>query len=158
LGIEAVNATLRYHESPVPVAEDALHRAILSPSPRLTLRGHSNSVESVAFSPDGRRLATASRDRTASVWNASTGQKLLSLLHKRSVNGVAFSPDGKRLATASADKAVVWAVATGEELLSLRGHTRVVSSVAFSADGKHIATASEDHTASVWDLAKGEKL
>ena len=76
----------------------------------LTLKGHSREVSSVAFSPDGKRLATASADRTVKVWDATTGQETLTLKgHSGEVNSVVFSPDGKRLASASGDQTVkVW--------------------------------------------------
>jgi len=74
LGMHAANATLRFGEPPVPAAEDTLHRAILSSHVRMTLRGHSGAVESVAWSPDGTRLATGSQDGTAKVWDALSGQ------------------------------------------------------------------------------------
>jgi len=76
----------------------------------LTLRGHSTVVYGVAFSPDGKRLATASWDHTAKVWDVESGKELLTLRgHLSGVYGVAFSPDGKRLATASDDyTAKVW--------------------------------------------------
>ena len=160
LGMQAVNATLRFGQPPVPAAEEALHQAILSSQVRVTLRGHSNSVTAVAFSPDGKRLATASVDETAKVWDAESGKELRTLRgHSNQVLGVAFSPDGKRLATASVDDtARVWDAESGKELLTLRGHSNYVTAVAFSPDGKRLATASNDDTAKVWDAESGKEL
>jgi WD40 repeat protein len=83
----------------------------------LSLRGHTGNVTSVCFSPDGRRLATASSDKTVKVWDTRTGQELLTVRgHTDAVNSVCFSPDGQRLATASSDKTVkVWRVPSAAE-------------------------------------------
>jgi WD40 repeat protein len=160
LGVQAVNATLRFGQPPVTAAEAALHQAILSSQVRMTLRGHSDIVTSVAFSPDGKRLATGSEDHTAKVWDTASGKELLTLRgHSGGVYGVAFSPDGKRLATASEDHtAKVWDAESSKELLTLRGHSSGVESVAFSPDGKRLATASRDRTAKVWDAESGKEL
>ena len=160
LGMQAVNATLRFGQPSLPPAEEALHQALLSSQVRATLRGHSDVVRGVAFSPDGKHIATASDDQTAKVWDAETGKELLTLRgHADSVIAVAFSPDGKRLATASEDHtAKVRDAETGKELLTLRGHSDSVYGVAFSPDGKRLATANADGTVQVYALDIRELL
>ncbi len=141
-------------------AEEALHRAVLASRVLLTLRGHSASVWNLAYSPDGKRLATAAADNTAKVWDAAMGQELLTLRsHTQGLWAIAYSPDGKRLATAGHDKtAKVWDAATGQELLTLVGHVNSIRRIAYSPDGTRLATASLDGTAKVWDAATGREL
>jgi len=121
-------------------------------------QGHTSYVSSVAFSPDGSRLATGSSDKTAKIWDLATGKAALTLEgHTSSVSSVAFSPDGSRLATGSLDStAKIWDLATGKAALTLEGHTSSVSSVAFSPDGSRLATGSDDYTTKIWDLATGK--
>jgi tetratricopeptide (TPR) repeat protein len=125
----------------------------------LTFRGHTQAGTSVCFSPDGRRLASASWDGTMKVWDAQTGQEQLTLKgHTREVFSVCFSPDGRRLASASYDRTVkVWDAQTGQEQLTLKGHTGLVTSVCFSPDGRRLATASYDQTLKVWDAQTGQE-
>ena len=101
------------------------------------LRGHAGFVWSACFSPDGKRLLTASQDGTLRLWDPATGQGLRTLRgHTDAVLCVAFSPDGRRLLSASADNSArVWDPDTGQELFSLRGHLGPVASAAFSPDG-----------------------
>jgi WD40 repeat protein len=117
-------------------------------------------VVGVAFSSDGRMLATASRDNTARLWDPATGKRLRTLTgHDGGVLGVAFSPDGRLLATASLDNtARLWDPATGKQLRTLTGHADTVRGVAFSPDGRLLATASLDSTARLWDPATGRCL
>jgi WD40 repeat protein len=122
--------------------------------------GHSDTVYSAKFSPDGRRVVTASFDRTALIWDARTGQKVAHLYgHNGPVTSAAFSPDGQYVVTASFDKtARVWDAETGIEIGQLQGHKGIVLSAVFSPDGQGVATASQDTTGLVWDATARYQL
>ncbi|MEH2278311.1 MAG: AAA-like domain-containing protein, partial [Nostoc sp.] len=118
------------------------------------LEGHSNSVFSVVFSPDGKTLASASGDNTIKLWNLDTGKEITTLKgHRNWVTSVVFSPDGKTLASASADRTIkLWNLDTGKEITTLKGHRNWVRSVVFSPDGKTLASTSFDKTIKLWNL------
>ncbi|GAA3821232.1 hypothetical protein GCM10022226_46890 [Sphaerisporangium flaviroseum] len=136
--------------------------SLLNQPARAVLTGHTDWVNSVVFSPDGTRLASAESDKTVRVWDVGTGKQVGAPLtgHTRVVNSVAFSPDGTRLASAGSDETVrVWDVGTGKQVgAPLTGHTRVVNSVAFSPDGKRLASAGSDRKVRVWDVGTGKQV
>jgi WD40 repeat protein len=122
----------------------------------VVFKGHESQVTSAAWSPDGKRFATASADTSARIWSAGgAAPPLVFKGHERVVRSVAWSPDGKLLATASGDKTVrVWDASGGTVRPSvLRGHEGEVRSVAFRPDGREIVTASADKTARIWKIA-----
>ncbi|HEY0991146.1 MAG TPA: AAA family ATPase [Kofleriaceae bacterium] len=120
---------------------------------------HRAPIERAAFSPDGRWIATASRDHTAAVWDVDTGAAVLGPLeHDGAVLDVAFSPDGARLVTASADhSARIWSLPSGEPV-ALLAHDAKVHLACFSNDGGTLLTASWDHTARVWSATAGTPI
>ncbi|MEX2554736.1 MAG: AAA family ATPase [Actinomycetota bacterium] len=155
LALEAVNATWETDRIAAPEAEEALHRALRES--RLLLSVPQGS--GLAVSADGRRIATTGDDQ-ATVWDAQTGARLLTLSgHQGAVNGVAFSPDASRLATGGSDRTVrLWDAATGRQIRVLQGHTDVVLSPTFSPNGRLLATSSADRTVRLWAVASGRQL
>jgi WD40 repeat protein len=112
----------------------------------------------VAWHPDGRRLAAALGDQAVPVWDATTGEEVLTLRgHAGPATAVAFSADGSRIATGARDRAVkVWHAATGQELLTLGGHPDSVTALGFSPDGRRLVSGGQERTLRLWNVAVGE--
>jgi WD40 repeat protein len=137
----------------------------------LTLPGHPRAIRSLAWSRDGRRLASAGDEGAVKVWDVAAGKEILSLRYARPPRELSTHPsppaesllawdaDGGRLAVAGADGAVtVWDVLTAKEAVSLSGRKAAVSSVAWSPDGRRLASAGEDGTVSLWDTTAGQEV
>jgi WD40 repeat protein len=142
--------------------------AIVHPwgSTLLTYRQHTGFISSVAWSPDGKLIASGSWDRTVQVWNASTGEQIVKCDgptdahragHTDFVSKVAWSPDGRLIASASWDYSVqVWDAQTCQLITTYHGHHLAVSSLSWSPDGTQIASGSWDHTVQVWNVFDGK--
>jgi len=119
-----------------------------------TLKGHSDSVNSIAFSPDGSLLASGSDDTTIKLWDVKSHSEIATLKgHSNSVNSIAFSPDGNLLASGSDDKTIkLWDVRSRTLFGTLQHSTGSVYSIIFSPDGSLIASGSGDKTVKLWDV------
>lgn len=127
---------------------------------QLTLRGHLEDVYGVSLSPDGKRVASGSKDKTVKVWDAETGVHVRTITgHAAYVTSVVYSPDGKRIASGGDDKTIrIWDADTGQELRTLRGHHNFISSLSFSPNGRRIVSGSWDETIKVWDIEAGREV
>jgi hypothetical protein len=123
-----------------------------------TLVGHKDCIYSVAWSPDGKFLASGSYDKMVKLWDAATGREVKNLQdHIDAVFAVAFSPDGKHLASGSQDRSVkIWDIASGQRLYTLGDATDGLTSMAYSPSGKQIAAAGYDKTIFVWQVGESE--
>jgi len=122
--------------------------------------GHSDSVNCVTFSADGRRILSGSWDRSLRLWDVESGECLQVFKgHTNSVKSLAFTSDGRRALSGSGDKPIrVWDVDSGRCLRMLRGHTATVHSVDLDSDGRHAISGSGDETLRLWDVDSGKCL
>ncbi|HJT55144.1 MAG TPA: protein kinase [Ktedonobacteraceae bacterium] len=124
----------------------------------IAYHGHADRLMGLAWSPDGKYIASASADKTVQVWEASSGKTVITYAeHTEWVKAVVWSPDGMHIASAGADMTVhLWDVMTGRTVLIYRGHSNLISTVAWSPDSKYIASGGYDRTIAVWDAFTGE--
>jgi WD40 repeat protein len=140
--------------------EHPKQQAVVSVEPRTLacepLFGHSKTVISVAFSPDGTILASGSFDKTVRLWKVRTGELVRTITNNHMVNAVAFSPDGQTLAV-GADEPVVklWKVQTGRLMRTLIRATDGIVAVTFSPDGKALVCGGSGKTVKIWDVQTG---
>ena len=120
----------------------------------------SDRIECVAYSPDGKTMASSGLGNELTLWDVSTGLPIRTFSgHTRWVPSVAFSPDGQTLLSGSSDRTLkIWDVATGRCLRTLEGHTDCVTSVAFSPDGRTAVSAAMDKTVRLWEVDSGREL
>ncbi len=124
-----------------------------------SLKDHKNSVTSVAFSPNGKLMASGDRGKNIILWDVAAGKQHRTLTDLQApVSSVAFSPDGKTLATGNLNKQIIlWDVASGQPTRTLTGHTDRVTSVAFNSDGTLLASGSKDNSVILWNPTTGLK-
>jgi WD40 repeat protein len=138
----------------------ALVREVATGNVIHTLVGHKGSIDTLAYSADGKWLATTGLDKTVIIWDAKSGQELKTLRgHKGAVYPVAFSPVGQRVLSGdAAGVAILWDAESGNTLHVLGGHSKAVQVVAFSKDSKTLATAGWDTTIKLWNADTGKEI
>ncbi|WP_418904166.1 caspase family protein [Moorena producens] len=162
--IQAIESTAKiqdYQKSLQPKVINEVHSSLLAALDKVRernrLQGHTDIVNDIAFSPDGKQILSGSDDNTVRLWDTETGQALHTFIgHTSSVTAIAFSPDGKQILSGSNDHTVrLWDTETGQALHTLEGHIDGVSAIAFSPDGKQILSGSKDNTMRLWDTETG---
>lgn len=159
LALEILPKNLNSPNRPYTQEAEFLLRESLSHNTAM-FQCHSQAITCVSCSPDGKFVATSSRENVVKIWDIETGALMKSLEgHASKVNSVRYSPDGNLIVTASKDGTVrIWDANSATELFVLEGDDSPVNSAVFSPDGKRIASVSENTMVSIWDVASGEKI
>ncbi len=156
MGLEGCAQSLSSSKAPVSTPTPRPLGSVL-----YTYRGHTGHITSVAWSPDGKYIASGSADQTVQVWAANPGEHLHPFIYRGHTAGVqtaAWSPASNRVASGSLDKTIqVWDALTGEHVVAYHGHTGAVMTIAWSPDGKFIASGGADGTVRLWDVATGKQ-
>ena len=122
------------------------------------LQGHTHDVRSIAWHPDGTRVASGARDDTMRIWDAETGQLLRTIENDGSIWALAWSPEGDRLASVSGPELIIWDGETGQDLATFHAHENFVADVVWSPDGQRLASACWDKTVRIWDVETEQQL
>lgn len=125
--------------------------------------GHTRKVQSIAFSPDGKTIATSSADQSIMLWDKSTSDILRVLVKnpraaRFGFTSIAYSKDGRLLAAVRENEIFLWEVATGKELRAFSGHEKLILSLAFNKDGTLLASGGSDKTIRVWRVDTGKQI
>ena len=130
-----------------------------SSDPAFVLNGHTDVITCFAFNPAGTQIATGSIDKTARLWDRTTGsQSHILQNHAACINRLAYHPSGNQLATASAHTILLWNTLNGRLLHTMDGHTQDVVSIAYNKTGNFLASGSQDKTVRIWNSENGSLL
>jgi len=143
------------------ISDGTLNSALVSNAMKIVIQlEHSSSINSLAFSTDGKHALSGGMGGSIMLWEISSGREIRSLKgHSEQVNSLAFSPDGKRALSGSKDSNIkLWDLSSGREIRSFKGHSVGVTSVAFSPDGRYALSGGNNRTLKLWDLSSGREL
>ena len=125
-----------------------------------SLNSHSQPITTLAISPNGQTLVSASEDRTIKLWNLATGQEIRTLGgHSRGINTIVFSVDGHILADSSRDRTIkLWNLLTRKEILTIKGHRKTITSLAIAPNKQILASGSADSNIKLWHMSSGQQI